>query len=58
MTEHFLGPMDPIKFMDAFMPVNPSGVRHRRGKINFGKVCNVKAEKSMYNPFVSHPPVP
>ena len=51
MEGHFLGPMDPTEFMDAFMPVN-SGIGGIPDDIDFREVYDRRCEKEMYEPFV------
>lgn len=54
MSDFFLGPMDPAKFIESFMPLNSPGIGDPPGDIDFKKVYDQPTEKGMYEPFVRH----
>ena len=52
MSDFFLGPMDPVKFMESFMPLNSPGIGDPPSDIDFKEVYDQRTEKGMYEPFV------
>ena len=53
MARCYLGPMDPSRFMNSFMPINSQRLGNPPRHINLNEVYQQPNERSMYEPLVN-----